>query len=107
MRSFSVTARAFLYFIWFLGLTATIAVFRMPLRPENHPSLSGVTLAAILAVFAGARKVKVIRSPRLPEAGGMMSLGFLITFASLLAFGLRAGVFVGIVSGLSATLYPR
>jgi diguanylate cyclase (GGDEF)-like protein/putative nucleotidyltransferase with HDIG domain len=87
-------------------LAATLAAFLCPPPTGDRFPLDGIALAAVLAVAAGARRVDLIRSARFSEEGSM-SLGFLLTFTSLLAFGVRAAVFIGILSGLSAGLYPR
>ncbi len=106
MRSYTLSARLFLVSVWLAGLIALLVTFvSAPVKGDNL-DIPGICLAVILAIVAGGRKVQVLRSSRWSEAVNI-SLGFLVTFVAMLTFGLRAGVLVGAVSGLSATLFPR
>lgn len=108
MRSYSLAAQSFLVLVWCFGLAAVVSTFVLPPFPGDHLSLAGVGLAMVLAGLAGGRKVKVsmARGSRLGEAI-YITPGFLINFATLLAYGIRAAVLVSIVGALSATLAPR
>ena len=92
--------------VWTCGIAACVAsLFLPPLQGDTFP-LSGILLAAVLAAFAGSRKVHLLPSAWLGEKA-FITLGHLITVAALLAYGTRAAVVVGIASATSGSLYPR
>ena len=106
MKSYTPAARAFLVIIWLCGLAATVLSWLLPHVSTDIFTVDGTALAVMLAALAGAQKVTLISSPRYSDAS-KISLGFLVTFAALIIFGPRVGVMVGIISGISAALYPQ
>src|SRR5207253_2926320 len=80
--------------------------FAFPPLPGDRLPLGGVAATLAAAAVAGSRKVRLLRAPRLSEAGSL-SLGFLVIFFTLLAFGLRAAMLAALVSSLSASLCSR
>lgn len=104
MKSYSLVARGFLCFIWLLGLIVLAVMLLLPAVPgDRFEPISGV-FALLMAAIAGTRKVYLLRTQRQGQSR-YVTLGFLVTFATLLALGLRAGLLAGIVSSLSADLY--
>jgi diguanylate cyclase (GGDEF)-like protein/putative nucleotidyltransferase with HDIG domain len=106
MKSYTMAARIYLAAVWLLGATLLLLTVCHPSVPNDQISAEGLGLALVLATIAGARQVTLLRSPRFSE-GAKISLGFLVTFTALLTFGTRVGVVVGLVSGFTASVYPR
>ncbi len=102
----SFSARGFLVVVCLLGIAALLATLLLPPVAGDHLPLLPVGIALTLAAFAGTRKVYLLHS-RQPDELRYVTLGFLVTFGTLLALGIRAGVLAGIVSTLAADLYPR
>ena len=104
MKSYSAAARGFLGFVWLLGLMALTMTLFGPLVPGDHFTPLSLALTAFAAAAAGTRKVYLLRTRRTGQSR-YVTLGFLVTFATLLALGVRAGVLAGITSAIAADVY--
>src|SRR4051794_3878629 len=105
MKALPGKARAFVLGIVVAGLVSAFLAMRLA-KPPEHPGLWELFIFMASAVFAGSRKVKLGRY-RAVEDAGSMSLGFVITFATLMRFGPAAGMAVGTLSALSGCCYPK
>lgn len=105
MRLYGLAARAFITAICILGLGVSIAAFLFPPTVDLLTPI-GVGFAMALALAAGSRKLDLIRSNQ-PGEVASISLGFVVTFLSVVTFGYRAGILVGVSSALGATLFPK
>ncbi|MGC8667762.1 MAG: HD domain-containing phosphohydrolase [Chthonomonadales bacterium] len=105
MRNLPIKARIYLLAVYLFGIEAAICsfVFRNP--PTSAASWE-LPLFAGLALLAGGKKVQLMRHKGSEDVGSM-SLGFTITFMSLLRLGPGAGLLVGGLATLSGCLYPR
>lgn len=106
MRNYPLRAKVLLISEWTIATVAVIqTLYGPPIVPGKWSTL-GVAVAAILALAAGAQKVAVVRSQNSSEDINI-SLGFLVTFTTMLLFGQRAAVLTGLLSGLAATMFPK
>ena len=105
MRSLPRKAQIYLFVIYLAGIAAIgcARVFAIP-SWQARPWELGLFLA--LAAMAGGKKICLMRH-KSQEDVGSMSLGFAITFASIIRFGPAAGLLVGAISSLTGCLYPR
>ncbi len=106
MRNYPLRAKVLLFTEWAL---AAVAVTQTVLAPASVPpnwTAWGVAIAAVLALAAGSQKVAVVRSHNDSEDINI-SLGFLVTFTSMVLFGQQAAVLIGLLSGLAATMFPK
>lgn len=104
MKSYSTAARAFISFVCALGLTALLfALWGPGVRGDKFLFLPTL-LAMAAAGVAGTRKIYLLRT-REQGQSRYVTLGFLVTFATLLALGVRAGVLAGIMSAFCADMY--
>ena len=104
MQTYSTAARAFISFICLLGLMALVSALAGPALPGDKLALLPTLLAMGAAGIAGTRKIYLLRTTERGQSR-YVTLGFLVTFATLLALGVRAGVLAGITSALCADLY--
>lgn len=105
MRNLPRPARLYLLLVCLLGALVLATVWTVPL-PHAFGELWEVAVFAVLAILAGSKKIRLIPNKAAAE-GSSMSLGFAITFASMLRFGPAVGCLIAISSTLSACLYPR
>ena len=102
MKSYTVAARGFLVIVWLLGLTALLVTFLGSPTPGDHFPPVYWTLALLtVAGVAGTPKVYLLRTRRAGQSR-YVTLGFLVTFAVLLEFGVRMGILAGIASAVAA-----
>ena len=106
MKGLPVAARWFLACVCALGAASFGISQAMPLPAASSTKLWELIVFIGLAAFAGGKKVVLAKNFRNEEAGSM-SLGFAITFASLLRFGPEAAVLVGTACSLSCGLFPK
>src|SRR5437870_1578078 len=99
MRSLPRPAQLYLVMVWLFGLLVAVLAFRYR-GPNGDKHLWELPIFLLLAVLAGSKKVQLIRGKAYDEVGSM-SLGFAITFATVLRFGPGWGVMVGSLSCLS------
>ncbi len=104
MKSYSTAARAFICFVCALGLTALLFALLGPVVQGDKFLPLPTLLAMAAAGVAGTRKIYLLRT-REQGQSRYVTLGFLVTFAALLALGVRAGVLAGITSAFCADLY--
>lgn len=105
MSSLSLKARIYCLFISFLGLLSVAGACLLPL-PYPEANTGELVLLSVLAALAGSRKVRLLRRHSNDE-NGSMSLGFALTFLTLLRFGPAAGMLVGSISTFSGCCYPK
>lgn len=105
MSSLPRKAQIYLVFVCMLGVLtlASTFCFRFPQAQAAHWELA---VFLLLTVLAGSKKIKLMRHAGADDVGSM-SLGFAITFATMVRFGPVAGLMTGVVSCLSACLYPK
>ncbi len=106
MRNYPLRAKVLLVMEWVLAAVALTQTVLAPATTQPRWSALGVAIAAILALAAGAQKVAVVRSHNNSEDINI-SLGFLVTFTSMVLFGQRAAVLTGLLSGMAATMFPK
>ena len=104
MKSYSAVARAFIGLVYLLGLIALVSALAGPILPGDKFAPLPTLLAMTAAGIAGTRKIYLLRTTERGQSR-YVTLGFLVTFATLLALGVRAGVLAGVVSALCADLY--
>ena len=102
MKDFPLSARAFVYGV----VAAGVGIVGPALILYDYPRPQEFTMFLILGALAGSKKIRLIRSKK-AEATGTMSVAFAVTFAAILHFGPEGGALVGLISGLSACLYPK
>jgi diguanylate cyclase (GGDEF)-like protein/putative nucleotidyltransferase with HDIG domain len=100
-----VSARVYLVAVC-LGGSASILLSRLLTFPPFQARPVEILAFIIAAGIAGGKKVQLSRKAPNEEAGSM-SLGFAITFASVLLFGPALAVFISAVSCLSGCLFPK
>lgn len=105
MRSLSRSAQCYLFFIYLVGLAAAFFAYTHP-GPKGSYEWWELGIFLIVAVLASGKKVQLIRG-KVYDRVGSMSLGFAITFAALLRFGIQIGVLIAALSCLSGCLYPK
>ncbi len=104
MKSYSTAARAFICFVCALGLTALLSALLGPVVRGDKFLPLPTLLAMAASGIAGTRKIYLLRT-REQGQSRYVTLGFLVTFATLLALGVRAGVLAGLTSAFCADLY--
>jgi diguanylate cyclase (GGDEF)-like protein/putative nucleotidyltransferase with HDIG domain len=105
MASLPRKAQIYLWITLLLGAAATIWAIASPARTSSNPGI-GLFCLLLLAIFAGSRKVEIIRGLKQEEAG-TMSLGFIIYFGTLLLYGPSGGLVAALISCLSSCLFPK
>lgn len=105
MRDLSREARQILWINYTLG--TAIALYAVAYTYLHPPTFDRELLIyAVLAVFAGSRKVRFMRHKSMTDVGSM-SLAYVLTFAAMLRFGPPLAICIGALSALSACLYPK
>ncbi|HPP73774.1 MAG TPA: diguanylate cyclase [Armatimonadota bacterium] len=102
MKDFPLSAKIFVYSV----VTGGLIVIGPSLVTCDYRRPLELFLFLILAALAGSKKIRLIRS-KSAESTCTMSVAFAVTFAAMLHFGPAGGALVGLVSGLSACLYPK
>src|SRR5690348_9538749 len=105
MRSLPLKAQLYVVAVWLFGALTIVGAAIAPL-PRAAAPMWELVLFLVLAIFAGGRKIRLIRSRR-DEDVGSMSLGFAISFAAMLRFGPAGGLVVSAASGVSGCIYPK
>ncbi len=105
MKALPVKARAFLVAIYGLAILAIGGVSTLPL-PQRIDQKWEFTLFLILSVLAGKKKIHLMRHKGHEDVGSM-SLGFAITYASMLRFGPLGGTVVGAISSFAGCIHPK
>ncbi|SRR5579884_479662 len=104
MRSLPTKARIYLISVYLIGMVSLcLPVYPLP---KGRAQAWDLGLFLILATLAGGKKFRLMRHQRAEDVGSF-SIGFTITFAAMLHFGPRGGIWVGSVSCLSSCLYPK
>lgn len=98
-------ARAYWSLIVVLGSTACVYSARHTNLQTFNQWLELATFV-VAAVFAGGKKITLVK-PRDSQDSVSMSLGFAVTFATMLRFGLIGALAAGVTSCLSGCLYPK
>ncbi len=107
MKIYKSSAWFFMIIVWIMAIVVSTRLLLNPeFSPQKHVSLFQNALIVILAAIFGAHKVRLTRSSRF-EKSSSVSLGAMITFYALIYSGVHACLLAGIVSSLSASLYPR
>src|SRR5690242_7364255 len=104
MRGLPVMGRMYLIAIYAAGLI----VLCTPIYyfPSCHAQAWELGLFFVLAALAGGKKVRLMRNKGTEDVGSF-SIGFTITYAAMLRFGLIGGVLVGAISCLACCLFPK
>lgn len=105
MSAMSQGAKIYLWAICLLGLGAVLLSQLIPF-PQAQTSYYELLVFIALAVIAGGKKVSLNRQRKEEEAGSM-SLGFALTFATLLHFGPGEAVLVALAGCVSSCLFPK
>jgi len=105
LRNLPVVARVYLVAVC-LGGSASILLSRLLSFPPSQAKPTEILAFIVAAAVAGGKKVRLSRKAPNEEVGSM-SLGFAITFASVLMFGPALAVFIGAASCLSGCLFPK
>ncbi len=105
MSSMPQGAKKYLVAVCLLGLAALIASQLIPF-PQGSPSYLELIVFIVLGVVAGGKKVS-LNPQRKEEEAGSMSLGFALTFATLLHFGPAAGVLIALAGCVSSCIFPK
>ncbi|HWD38973.1 MAG TPA: diguanylate cyclase [Fimbriimonas sp.] len=105
MKGLPWRAKAYLFAICIAGLASVWWSQTNPSLRTTRP-LWEVGLFVITAVLAGGRKIALHRSLGTDESGSM-TLGFAITFASMIWCGAGTAVVVAVASSLSSCVYPQ
>lgn len=98
-------ARWYWALVCVLGLAAVVLAFVLDL-PRNDSSKWEVASFIALALLVGGKKITLDRRRKDDEAISM-SLGFAVTFASVIRFGPQMAVPIAVASCLSSCLYPK
>ncbi len=99
-----VRAKAYWALICLLGLLACASLPFLGRFSVSQGLLESAVFLA-LAGFAGGRKVSLFQRAKAQEAVSM-SLGFVITFAGMLHFGVGMAVLLGVISCCAGCLFP-
>lgn len=101
-------ARIYLALVCLIGVASAVIAEASASKREwtRMPSWWEATIFVFLALLVGGKKVMLNRSRRGDQAGSM-SLGFAITFASLLTFGPSFAAIIAFASCLSGCVYPK
>ena len=105
MRSLPRKAQIYLLIIYCAGLAAGTR-FCMELVSRPKSAFWELAVFVVLGALAGGKKIVLMRH-KTQEDAGSMSLGFTITFAAMLHFGVAGGVLIALVSSISTGTYPR
>ena len=105
MRGLPRLAQVYLILIVLAGIGAFVASQILPSVPTKALAWEK-WLFFVLALVAGGKKVRLMRT-KVVEDAGSMSLGFAITFTALVRFGPGIGCLVGALSSLSGCIYPK
>src|SRR4051794_35063929 len=107
MRKLPLAARLYIFFICFAG-TALAAAVVGTLRGKGLIGAAAWELLVfvLLAVLCGGKKITLLQRAGAEDAGSM-SLGFVLTFTSMLRFGPAPALLIGGIACLSSALYPK
>ncbi|AIE84348.1 putative metal-dependent phosphohydrolase [Fimbriimonas ginsengisoli Gsoil 348] len=92
-------------FVFALGIVAAILSQKLPL-PTHRNSPWEIAGFVALGVLVGGKKVS-LNSLRTNEEAVSMSLGFAVTFASMLRLGPGLAVIIAVASCLSSCVFPK
>ncbi len=105
MRRIPREAQIFVALVYLAGLLAAASTFIVP-GPHAKAEHWELLVFVVLAVAAGSKKVRLMPR-RSGDDVGSMSLGFALTFASMLRFGPSVAVLVGCTGIFFGCLYPK
>lgn len=105
MRSLPRKGQIYLICVYLCGIAVAIAAGFL-LVPDVKAPLLELGMYVALGAVAGSKKIRLMRHTS-DEDAGSMSLGFIISFASMLRFGPNGALIVNVVCCLSACLYPK
>ena len=105
MRSLPRKAQIYLFIVYIAGF-GSVARFCLELAAQPKNAYWELAVFVVLGVVAGGKKIVLMRH-KTQEDAGSMSLGFTITFAAMLHFGVGGGVLIALVSSISTGTYPR
>ena len=105
MRKLPLPARIYIVCICFAGIALCVWVSLNGQRQTNAPVWE-LLVFALLAVVCGGKKITLLQRAGSEDAGSM-SLGFVLTFTSMLRFGPAPALLIGGIGCLSGCMYPR
>src|SRR2546423_12589804 len=105
MQSLPLRAQVYLLAIYTAGAAAALYSRAYPVGSVKG-KVGEFLIFMVLALLAGSRKVRLMRH-KADDDVGSMSLGFAITYASLLRFGPSGAIVIGALSCLSGCFYPK
>jgi len=107
MAKLPLAARIYLFAVCAAGISLSALISVTLNRPGLNPApVWELAVFAALAILCGGVKVPLHRRA-LGEDAGSMSLGFVLTFTSMLRFGPAPAMLIGAIACLSSALYPR
>ena len=107
MRKLPPAARAYIICVYTAGVLSSLwVVAALKYQGLNGRPAWELIAFAVLAILCGGKKIPIF-SKTGDEDAGSMSLGFVLTFTSMLRFGPAPAMLIGGVACLSSGLYPR
>lgn len=105
MNGLPKAAKIYLALVAALGAVAATSVYFLPF-PRHNYNWFDFALFAALAVIGSNRKVVVFRRGE-DEDTGSMSLGFAVTFATMIHCGIREAMVVAGIGSLVGCFFPK
>jgi diguanylate cyclase (GGDEF)-like protein/putative nucleotidyltransferase with HDIG domain len=105
MRKLPLPAQIYIVSICCAGIAVCIGA-SLDIHARTAVPIWEFCIFLLLAIFCGGKKVALLPKSATEDAGSM-SLGFVLTFTSMLRFGAMPALLIGGVGCLSGCLYPR
>jgi len=107
MRKLPLAARIYIFVTCFAGIALSTSVCLFLNRRGLHtPPVWELLVFVLLALLCGGKKITLLQRAGAEDAGSM-SLGFVLTFTSMLRFGPTAALLIGGIACLTSALYPK
>ncbi len=105
MRKLPLAAQIYIVTVCVLGTLVCVGASLDP-RTRSTAPLWEVLVFLAFAIVCGGKKITLVQNTAAEDAGSM-SLGFVLTFMSMLRFGPLAALLIGGIGSLSGCLYPK
>jgi len=105
MRKLPVAAQIYIVTVCIAGILVSLSAAFDPRTRHSVPIWELMVFLAF-AIVCGGKKITLVQNTSNEDAGSM-SLGFVLTFTSMLRFGPLAALLIGGVGSLSGCLYPK
>jgi diguanylate cyclase (GGDEF)-like protein/putative nucleotidyltransferase with HDIG domain len=105
MRKLPLRAQLFLISICLVGIAVSFTTVLTLQTRINAPAWE-LYVFLFLAVLCGGKKITLMKNAAVEDAGSM-SLGFVLTFTSMLRFGPQVALLMGALGSISGCIYPR